>query len=72
MIRGDVSGRPAVAEAGAGLGITDFLTRLAEAQALDGKLDDALVAIEEAVAAKPEELVYRPNALTRRVCQRPR
>jgi class 3 adenylate cyclase/tetratricopeptide (TPR) repeat protein len=44
--------------------ITNHLTRLAEAQALDGKPDEALRIIEEALQANPEELVYRPNALT--------
>jgi predicted ATPase len=61
LIRRGLAG---LAETGARLGITHFLTCLAEAQALDGKLDDALVTIEEALAANPEELVYRPNALT--------
>jgi class 3 adenylate cyclase len=53
-----------LAEAGSKLGITDQLTRLAEAEALDGKIDDALVTIEEALHANPEELVFRPNILT--------
>ena len=53
-----------LAESGSRLGITDQLTRLAEAQALDGKIDDALVTIEEALNANPEELVFRPNILT--------
>jgi predicted ATPase len=52
------------AETGSRLGLTDQLTRLAEAQALDGKIDDALVTIEEALQANPGELVFRPNALT--------
>jgi class 3 adenylate cyclase/tetratricopeptide (TPR) repeat protein/ribosomal protein L40E len=54
------------AKMGGRLFITDSMARLAEAQALDGKLDDALVTIEEALQANPEELVYRPIALTRR------
>jgi len=53
-----------LAETGSRVGIVDYLTRLAEAQALDGKLDDALSTIEEALQANPEELVFRPNALT--------
>jgi predicted ATPase len=61
LIRQGLAG---LAEAGVRLNITDFLTRLGEAQALDGKLPDALVTIEEALQANPEELVYRPNALT--------
>ena len=51
-------------QAGVRLALTDQLTRLAEAQALDGKIDDALTTIEEALQASPEELVLRPNALT--------
>jgi len=43
---------------------TDQLTRLAEAQALDGKIGDALNTIEEALRANPEELFYRPNSLS--------
>jgi hypothetical protein len=48
------------------INITSMLTMLAEAQALDGKIDDALITIEEAVKANPEELVLRPHALTGR------
>ena len=36
---------------------------LAEAQILDGKLDDALVTIEEALQANPQEVVLRPEML---------
>jgi tetratricopeptide (TPR) repeat protein len=61
LIREGLAG---LAEAGMRVFITDFLTRLAEAQALDGKIDDALITIEEALQANPEELVYRPNALS--------
>jgi len=50
-------------QTGSRLYITEHLTRLAEAQALDGKIDDALITIEEALQANPEELFYRPNAL---------
>ena len=57
-------GLTGMAETGQRWFITDFLTRLAEAEALDGKLDDALVTIEEALQATLEELVFRPNALT--------
>jgi predicted ATPase len=53
-----------MAEAGVRLAITDHLTRLAEAQTFAGLIDDALITIEEALQANPEELVYRPNALT--------
>jgi class 3 adenylate cyclase/tetratricopeptide (TPR) repeat protein len=61
LIREGLAG---MAEAGVRVAITDLLSRLAEAQALDGKIDDALVTIEEALQADPEALVYRPNALT--------
>ncbi len=57
-------GLAGLAETGNRMGITDQLTRLAEAQALDGKIDDALITIEEALHANPQELVFRPNALT--------
>ena len=57
-------GLAGLAEAGARWGMTDQLTRLAEAQALGGMIDDALTTIEEALQANPEELVFRPNALT--------
>jgi tetratricopeptide (TPR) repeat protein len=50
-------------EAGNRMIITAFLTYLAEAQALDGKLDNALVTIDEALQANPEELIFRPDAL---------
>jgi predicted ATPase len=58
------TGLASLAELGSRLGITDQLTRLAEAQALDGMLDEALGTIEEALQANPEELVFRPNILT--------
>ena len=31
---------------------------------MDGKIDDALITIEEALQANPEELVARPDTLT--------
>jgi tetratricopeptide (TPR) repeat protein len=57
-------GLAGLAEAGAKIAITAYLAWLAEAQALDGKLGEAIITIEEALAANPEELFYRPNALT--------
>ena len=39
---------------------------MAEAQALDGKIDDALISIEQALEANPKELFYRPDLLSRR------
>jgi len=61
LIRHGLTG---LAEAGFRASITEPLTLLAEAQALDGKIDDALVTIEEALQANPAELVFRPNSLT--------
>jgi len=61
LIRQGLTG---LAEAGFGGSIPDHLTRQAEAQALDGKIEDALITIEEALQANPEQLVYRPNVLT--------
>jgi class 3 adenylate cyclase len=49
---------------GTGLGITNYLTYLAEAQALNGQSDDAFSTIEEALQANPEEIVFRPHTLT--------
>jgi tetratricopeptide (TPR) repeat protein len=59
-------GLDGLAEVGAKLGITDWFTRLAEAQALDGKIEDALGTLEDALEALQEEVVFRPNILTRR------
>jgi tetratricopeptide (TPR) repeat protein len=47
-------------------GITAQLTYLAEAQALDGALTDALGTIEDALEANPDEAVTRPDAFTLR------
>ncbi|HWX34458.1 MAG TPA: adenylate/guanylate cyclase domain-containing protein [Steroidobacteraceae bacterium] len=52
-----------LAEKGARVGNTDVLTRLAEAQALDGAANEALDTIEVALKTNPEELVFRPNTL---------
>jgi tetratricopeptide (TPR) repeat protein len=48
---------------GARAHITLHLTWLAEAQALDGAIVDALSTIEEALLVIPEQLVYRPETL---------
>jgi class 3 adenylate cyclase/tetratricopeptide (TPR) repeat protein len=53
-------------ESGARVGTTDVLTRLAEAQTLDGATDVALDTMELALKENPEELVFRPNAITYR------
>jgi len=60
LIRQGLAG---LAEVGTRLYVTDRLTRLAEAQALDGKLGDASNTIEEALQANPEELYFRPETL---------
>jgi hypothetical protein len=59
-------GLDSLATTGATASITDQLTRLAEAQGLDGKIEDALGTLEDALAAAPEEVVFQPNVLTRR------
>ena len=57
-------GVASLTKAGSRSDITNSFTILAEAQALDGKIDDALGTIEDALHANPEELPYRPNILT--------
>jgi tetratricopeptide (TPR) repeat protein len=57
-------GLDGLAETGSRGTVTDHLTRLAEAQVLDGRVDDALITVQEALRANPEELIFRPNALT--------
>jgi len=61
LIRQGLAG---LVETGARLRITEILTWLAEAQAIDGAIDDALGTIEDALQANPEEVFYRPNILT--------
>ena len=51
---------------GSRLGITETLTLLAETQALEGMITDALGTIEEALDSDSDQLVYRPNILTYR------
>ena len=60
LIRQGLAG---LVEVGIRLNVTEHLTRLAEAQALDGKNGDALDTIEEALQANPEELYFRPETL---------
>jgi class 3 adenylate cyclase/tetratricopeptide (TPR) repeat protein len=45
------------------LSITRYLTDLAQAQALDDSTAAALATVEEALAANPEEIIYRPESL---------
>jgi predicted ATPase len=52
-----------LAGTGARTDITNTLTILAEAQCLDGAIQDALITLDEALQANPEELVFRPNIL---------
>jgi tetratricopeptide (TPR) repeat protein len=60
LIRQGIAG---LAGLGARANITDHLTRLAEAQVLDGMLDDAIITIEDALQANPEELIFRSHIL---------
>jgi tetratricopeptide (TPR) repeat protein len=46
-----------------GAGIGGALTALANAQALDGAIADALVTVEQALQANPDQLVHRPEML---------
>jgi tetratricopeptide (TPR) repeat protein len=50
-------------EAGARLLMAEQFTRLAEAQALDGAIDDAFSTIEDALRVSVEESVFVPNCL---------
>jgi predicted ATPase len=52
-----------VTERGSRWEITKLLTYLAEAQALDGAVADALRTIDEALQANPQELFLRPETL---------
>jgi predicted ATPase len=61
LIRKGLAGR---AENEARVAITDYITVLAEALALDGALTDALSTIEDALQANPQEVIFRPNILT--------
>jgi len=56
-------GLAGLANAGGRTDITNGLTILAEAQALDGEIEAALLTLDEALRANPEELVFRPNIL---------
>jgi tetratricopeptide (TPR) repeat protein len=57
-------GLASLAEAGAAVSNNKYLAALAEAQALDGDIDHALITIEDAVRANPGELNSRPKVLT--------
>ena len=60
LIRRGLVGQTA---AGAMVGVTDVLTRLAEAQWLGGGAPAALDTIERALTINPQERIFRPNAL---------
>jgi hypothetical protein len=47
-----------MASIGARVSVLGFLTCLAEAQTRDGRIDDALSTIDQALQANPEELAY--------------
>jgi tetratricopeptide (TPR) repeat protein len=51
------------AKSGSRVAITGLLTNLAEAQALDGALADAIGTIDDALRANPQELFLRPETL---------
>jgi class 3 adenylate cyclase/tetratricopeptide (TPR) repeat protein len=53
----------AASESGSRFRITLMLTYLAEAQALDGAVADALITIDDALRANPQELFFRPETL---------
>jgi tetratricopeptide (TPR) repeat protein len=61
MIREALTG---LAAAGAKVGITIFLTTLAEAEARNGNVELGLRALGDALAANPQELICRPYTLT--------
>jgi predicted ATPase len=63
MVRQGLAG---LAAAGAKVGITYFLTLLAEAQVRAGDAELALRTLDEALTANPQERFWRPNTLTRR------
>jgi tetratricopeptide (TPR) repeat protein len=63
LIRRNLAG---FVETGSRVYIPHILTRLAEAQVLDGAINEALGTIEDALQANPEELVFQPNILVRR------
>jgi len=60
LIREDVRRAAAV---GTRIGMTAFLTRLAEALAVGEAFAEALATIEDALRANPEEVVYRSGVL---------
>src|SRR5262249_11355309 len=60
LIRQGLAG---MADVGQRVSITGFLSSLAEAQSLDGRNDEALSTIDDALQANPHEFPYRPHVL---------
>jgi len=60
LIRDGIAG---LLEAGSRLGIGLHTSYLAAAQARDGAIAEALVTVEQALQANPDELVFRPDIL---------
>jgi tetratricopeptide (TPR) repeat protein len=56
-------GLAGIGRIGARLGLTTILTLLAEAQALDGDIAEALSTIQDALQVNPQEIVFRPQML---------
>ena len=56
-------GMDGLRESGAGVGMTLYLSGVAVAQSLNGKMPEALATIEQALRANPAELSWRPDAL---------
>jgi predicted ATPase len=56
-------GLAGIGRIGARLGLTTVLTLLAEAQALDGAIAEAVSTIQDALQVNPQEIVFRPQML---------
>jgi class 3 adenylate cyclase/tetratricopeptide (TPR) repeat protein len=56
-------GLAGMADTSARVAVTLYLTWLAEAHALAGSLDEALVVVEDALRTNPQELFFRPETL---------
>ena len=59
-------GLAGIGRIGARLGLTTLFTLLAEAQALDGAIAEAVSTVEDALQLNPQEIVFRPQILTLR------
>jgi class 3 adenylate cyclase/tetratricopeptide (TPR) repeat protein len=56
-------GLAGIGRIGARLGLTTLLTLLAEAQALDGAIAEAVSTVQDALQVNPQEIVFRPQIL---------